>query len=102
MFLSSIFCFNYNYIYLIIIYFFSIFRKSKYLFPTISLATPNENREHPQFITRAPENAAVHFGDFYGLQNNNVEKAYHNNAEEETTMIKKKRRSNFTRQMVHK
>lgn len=53
-------------------------------------------------MTRTLENAAVHFGDFYGLQNNDG-KAYHNNlAEEETTTTKKKRRSNFTRQMVHK
>ncbi|EFN65018.1 hypothetical protein EAG_02535, partial [Camponotus floridanus] len=58
--------------------------------------------KHPQFMTRAHENAAVHFGDFYGFQNNN-EKACHDNlAEEETTTIKKKRRTNFTRQMVHK
>jgi len=53
-------------------------------------------------MARALENAAVHFGDFYGLQNNN-EKACHDNlAEEETTTIKKKRRTNFTRQMIHK
>lgn len=65
---------------------------------------PNENCEskHPQFMTRALENAAVHFGDFYGFQNNNKKACHDNLAEEETTSIKKKRRTNFTRQMVHK
>ncbi|KAM0726410.1 hypothetical protein ACS0PU_007594 [Formica fusca] len=80
-------------------------RKSKCLSPTISLATSNENYESisKQSTTEGLENAAVHFGDFYGLRNNNVGKAYYNNLiEEETTTIKKKRRSNFTRQMVHK
>lgn len=71
--------------------------------PTISLATSNYESISKQSTTEALENAAVHFGDFYGLRNNNVGKAYYNNLiEEETTTIKKKRRSNFTRQMVHK
>lgn len=74
--------------------------------PTISLATSNGNYEsiskHPQSITGALENTAVHFGDFYGLRNNNVGTADYNNLVGEETAIKKGHRSNFTRQMVHK
>ncbi|XP_050451735.1 uncharacterized protein LOC126851628 [Cataglyphis hispanica] len=79
--------------------------KSKCLSPTISLATSNGNYEsiskYPPSIMEALENTAVHFGDFYGLQNN-VGTAYYNNVAEEETAIKKRHRLNFTRQMVHK
>lgn len=74
--------------------------------PTISLVTSNGNYEsiskYPQSNMEALENTAVHFGDFYGLRNNNVGTAYYNNLGEEESAVKKGHRSNFTRQMVHK
>ncbi|KYN18802.1 hypothetical protein ALC57_08878 [Trachymyrmex cornetzi] len=59
--------------------------------------------EQPQFITKAPKNAAIHFGNFYGLWND-VEKVYSNNhfTKEKAAMIKKPHRLEFTRQMVHR
>lgn len=80
------------------------------MFSPISSATPNENYEsstikQPQYSIKAPKNAAVHFGNFYGLWDN-VEKAHSNNywnnhlTREETAKIS--RRLEFTRQMVHK
>jgi len=80
---------------------------------TISSATSNKNYKssmivkQPQFFTKVPKNAAVHFGNFYDLWDN-VEKDYYNNhwnyhvIREETAMIKKPPQLEFTRQMVHK
>lgn len=60
--------------------------------------------KQPQFGTKAPKNAAVHFGSFYGLWND-VEKAdcnnRWNNLIKEETEIKRPHRLQFTRQMVH-
>lgn len=53
-----------------------------------------------------PKNAAVHFGNFYGLWDD-VEKTHSNNywnnyLTKEETAIKRSHRLEFTRQMVHK
>ncbi|XP_077260071.1 uncharacterized protein LOC143896242 [Temnothorax americanus] len=77
-------------------------RKSKCMLSTISLATIKQ----PQFSTKAPKNAAVHFGNFYGLWDD-VEKTYCNNhfnnrLIKEETAIKRPHRLEFTRQMVNK
>ncbi|XP_071568547.1 uncharacterized protein [Temnothorax nylanderi] len=87
-------------------------RKSKCMLSTISLATPNENYKSsmtvkkPQFSTKAPKNAAVHFGNFYGLWDD-VEKTYCNNhlnnrLIKDETAIKRPCRLEYTRQMVNK
>ncbi|XP_039313683.1 uncharacterized protein LOC105194967 [Solenopsis invicta] len=83
-------------------------RKSKCTFSTISSAISNKNcksmlvKQPKQFITKAPKNAAVHFGNFYGLSDD-VEKRYCDNyLKEEIATIKKPHRLEFTRQMVHK
>lgn len=61
--------------------------------------------KQPQFDIKMPKNAAVHFGNFYGLWND-VEKASHNNHWNnhfinEETEIKRPHRLQFTRQMVN-
>lgn len=80
------------------------------MFSTISSATSNENCKssiiikQPQFITKAPKNAAVHFGNFYGLWDD-IGKTYCNNCSDfikEETAIKRPHRLEFTRQMMHK
>ncbi|TGZ47043.1 Uncharacterized protein DBV15_03041 [Temnothorax longispinosus] len=86
--------------------------KSKCMLSTISLATPNKNYKSSmtvkkaQFSTKAPKNAAVHFGNFYGLWDD-VGKTYCNNhfnnrLIKEETAIKRPHRLEFTRQMVNK
>ncbi|KYM96792.1 hypothetical protein ALC62_12584 [Cyphomyrmex costatus] len=80
------------------------------MFPTISSNInykPSIMVEQPQFIIKTPKNAAIHFGNFYGLLND-VEKVYCNNycdnhlIKEKTAMIKRPHRLEFTRQMVHR
>ncbi|XP_011689210.1 PREDICTED: uncharacterized protein LOC105450842 isoform X2 [Wasmannia auropunctata] len=76
---------------------------------SIILPTSNKNYKssmtikQPHFITKAPKNAAVHFGNFYGLWDD-AGKIYCNNhlKKKETTMINRSHRLEFTRQMVHK
>ena len=98
---------NYNYNFS----FRSSIRKSKCISPIISSVSNINYKssivEQPQFTTKAPKNAAIHFGNFYGLWND-VEKVYSNNqwnnyfTKEKTTMTKGPHRLEFTRQMVHR
>ncbi|XP_036147602.1 uncharacterized protein LOC118647237 [Monomorium pharaonis] len=81
-------------------------RKSKCTFSTISSVTSNKNCKsmiikQPQIITKGLENAAVHFGNFYGLWDD-VEKADCKNHLRGEMVVKKPQRLEFTRQMVHK
>ncbi|XP_011866879.1 PREDICTED: uncharacterized protein LOC105561481 [Vollenhovia emeryi] len=86
-------------------------KKSKCTFSSISSATPNKNYtsstlKQPQLITKAPKDAAVHFGNFYGLWDD-IGKAHCNNhwnnhLIRDGTANNRPHRLEFTRQMVHK
>lgn len=54
-----------------------------------------------QFDTKVPKNAAVHFGNFYGLWNDAEKACLNNRLIKEETEIKRPHRLQFTRQMVN-
>ncbi|KAL2744303.1 AP-3 complex subunit beta-1-like [Vespula maculifrons] len=51
---------------------------------------------------KVPQNAAVHFGNFYGLQENPIEKSNNLGNDAKNIDLRTSTKSEFTRQMVHK